>query len=104
MGIRHCRHKPPEHMLRTVTDPFGDGDVFRHSNGKPVLLPCSEWWVTGTCEYGNCVEFCCPVCGCNSGGGWGPVDCPCEDWIGYHAMRKAVAHAAVKPSLRRRRT
>lgn len=100
MGIRHCRHEAPAHMLEPVEVMGGGGDVYRHRNGKPILLPKPEWWIQGTCEYGNCVEFCCPVCRCNSGGGFGPVDCPCQNWIGYHDMRKAPVPVAVKPSLR----
>lgn len=65
------------------------------------------WEVQGTCEYGGCVELCCPVCGANKYGGWGSVMCPCDDWIPNHDERRKKP-VAIKPSLRttgvRRRT
>ncbi len=51
----------------------------------------------GVCEYGNCVEFLCVICRCSSGLGYGPADCPCDDTVGFHDMRRKL-HVAVKPS------
>lgn len=86
-------------------------DLSRWTGGEPDLVETEDWsgWaVQGICEYGNCVEFCCPRCGCNKYGGLGPVMCPCQDWIAYRDMR-AKRKVAVKPSLgtngrRRRKT
>lgn len=67
----------------------------------------SQWAAEGTCEYGNCVTFDCPLCGCNRYGGFGPVLCPCWDHVPYYDMRPKP-EVAIKPSLRttgvRRRT
>lgn len=86
--MRKCRHKPP--TVRSVRDSEQlDPQHFR-----------------GVCEYGNCLEFLCMTCGCNNGGGFGPMLCPCEDMIGFHDMRRKI-HVAIKPGLstrRRRRT
>lgn len=93
---RRCRHQPTARRIITIGDDSFEGPDYR------------GWHETqGVCEYGNCVELNCPVCGC-ARGGWGPVGCPCQDWIGYRDMR-AERPAAVKPSLaartqRRRRT
>lgn len=85
---RHCRHLP----TATRIYPFAGGFEGPDFTG---------WYVKGVCEYGTCVELNCPVCGCNLGG-WGPIDCPCEDMIGYHAMRQK-AHVPIKPSVAGRR-
>lgn len=61
--------------------------------------PPPPWHVEQPCRYGNCMELLCPVCGCYRGG-WGPVDCPCEDWICWLDMR-SKPRAPVKPSDRR---
>lgn len=77
-------------------------DINFHPDRPPELVETedwSDWAVQGTCEYGNCVEFCCPVCGANRYGGFGPVLCPCDDGVQYHDMRRKPS-VAVKPSLR----
>lgn len=89
---RHCKHVSGISKRIALWDDSGD-TVIVH-----------DWWgdgyaVDGTCEYGNCVESNCPVCGCNKYGGWGPVECPCDDTVGYHEMRRKPK-VAVKPSLR----
>lgn len=71
------------------------------SHRPPPGADWNKWWVRGQCEYGGCEEFNCPICGCYTGMGWGLMDCPCEDWIGYHQMRSKPA-VAVKPSVRGR--
>lgn len=38
------------------------------------------WRIETTCQWGNCLEIWCGVCGRYSGG-MGPVGCPC-DWDG----------------------
>lgn len=88
---RGCTHRPP--AIKTEYIEF---------LGKDVTGPdYASWWTLGECEYGNCGELLCPECGCVQGG-WGPVECPCEDWIPWRDMRRSVSHAAVKPSIRRR--
>jgi len=91
MGARGCKHKPARIVTRYSV--LGDVEV----TGPDYR----NWWRTdGVCEYGNCTELLCPVCGCGQGG-WGPMECPCEDWIGYHDMRREPVPAAVKPSAAR---
>lgn len=84
--MRRCRHEPP-----TVRSDR------RSEQRDPQFL-------RGICEYGNCMEFRCLTCGCFSGMGWGPMDCPCDDTVGFHDMRRKP-RAAIKPSqpTRRRR-
>ena len=68
----------------------------------PILVKSEDWvdWVAdGTCEFGNCLEFVCPVCGCNKYGGMGPIECPCDDTVPNHEER-IKPKVAVKPSLR----
>lgn len=65
--------------------------------GGEVTRPdYTNWWGQGSCEYGNCTELLCPACGRNQGG-WGPVDCPCQDWR-PREQRAAVGPNHVKPS------
>lgn len=88
----------------------------KHTSGKTRLVGAhnTHWWtgppvetedwqdwvVDGRCEYGRCVEWNCPICGCNRYGGYGPVDCPCDDGIGYHDMRRKPK-VPIKPSVHR---
>ena len=88
---RHCKHESGVSKQVSLWD-----------DGKPMMV--HDYWgdgyaAEGLCEYGNCVEFNCPVCGCNKYGGFGPVLCPCDDTVGYHEMRRKPK-VAVKPSLR----
>lgn len=86
---RSCRHQPS--TTRVLDTPWG----------ALVVPDTRDWYVDGgLCEYRRCVEFDCPVCGCMRGG-WGPMDCPCDDLHGYREMRRKRA-VAVKPSVRGR--
>lgn len=89
---RGCAHKPT-----TITSKYIDW-LDEEITGPDY----TSWWAKGQCEYGNCMELLCPVCGCVQGG-WGPVDCPCEDHIPWPDMRHHPVHAAVKPSAARYR-
>lgn len=86
MSYRCCKHKP---KTRKVYDLLGLGLEGPDYTG---------WWVHGTCEYGDCVTLNCPVCGCNNGGGWGPILCPCDDTVPYYEMRRRPK-VAVKPGI-----
>jgi hypothetical protein len=88
---RGCNHRPEATTI--ITD----------FNGEEIAGPdYGNWWVKGTCEYGYCMELNCPVCGCNQGG-WGPVGCPCEDWIPWPDMRHQPRPTPVKRSAARYR-
>jgi hypothetical protein len=57
-----------------------------------------------TCPWGNCADTRCLTCG-GSRFSWGPAWCPCDGgrrWLRCPDMEPGAAHAAVKPSLRRR--
>lgn len=59
------------------------------------------------CRYGRCVEFYCPDCR-KMVSGWGPMGgCKCEGGyireLVYPDMRGIQVHAAVKPSILKRR-
>jgi len=88
---RGCKHEPTT-IITTCDSVFGELTGPDYGN----------WWAHGVCEYRHCHELNCPVCGCSKGG-WGPVGCPCQDWVPWHAMRAQPMHAAVKPSARRYR-
>lgn len=84
---RQCRHKPK--TTRLYRPPWG---------GTFVGPDYSGWHVdAGYCEFGNCLEYACPVCGC-IGAGVGPIGCPCDDGVGYREMRRKRP-VAVKPSV-----
>lgn len=110
---RRCKHVPDVYRVFPDPDrtwPVGC-DMHRLTvNLEPQTIPdWMAWCVEGTCEYGNCLEWRCPICGCHNGGGIGPMLCPCEDWIGYHDMRRTPHPSPRKASLgvygrRRRRT
>lgn len=94
---RACRHEPTK---TRVYDPGILGSIIGRPV-KPFTGPDYDGWFVsgrfgGTCEFGNCTEVYCPVCGCNKGG-WGPMSCPCDDTIGYREMRRKP-HVAVKKS------
>lgn len=95
MGYRQCRHHPP----RSVLVPMGDGGrVIDPESGEwYILLPPAHWWTEGVCEYGTCVEYNCPVCGCFSHG-HGLSECPCSNETGYHDMRRATCRLPLKPA------
>lgn len=91
MGYRRCKHEPPgPPKTYVLLDMEYQGPDY------------TDWWAYGTCEYGHCVTLNCPVCGCNSGGGWGPVLCPCDDTVAYHDMRRRPK-IPVKPGISTRR-
>lgn len=90
MSYRCCKHKPTGRKMYDLAGMSFEGTDY------------TDWWIHGVCEYGNCVNLDCPVCGCNSGGGWGPIDCPCDDTVPYYDMRQQTP-VAVKPSVSTRR-
>lgn len=90
---RRCKHTSGKTTMVNINfDPAKPPDLVETEDW-------SQWATEGVCEYGHCVEFNCPVCGCNRYGGFGPVMCPCQDWIHYRDMR-AKPKVAIKPSLR----
>lgn len=100
--MRRCKHVSGVSKMIDVGTPLGE---------EPSYVELKDYWGDGyaaerKCEYGNCMEFCCPVCGCNKYGGVGPIGCPCDDTVAYHDMRRKPP-VAVKPGIstrRRRRT
>lgn len=88
---QQCKHEPAQ-----IYEVFADWYDPPESLGwRPDTR---DWYVDGTCEFGHCLTLNCPVCGANSGGGFGPVNCPCDDTVAYYAMRRKP-RVAVKPSV-----
>jgi hypothetical protein len=87
-------------------------------NGGYCTCEITQKGDAGTCRYGCCTEFRCLKCHGKTGG-WGPVGCKCEGgprWARHPGMAQRVrwydkdgeryfayVHAAVKPSIARRR-
>lgn len=86
-----CRHTSGK--TRMVDISFGHGD--------PKLVETEDWrdWVIERpCEYGGCVEWCCPICKTNKYGGYGSIFCPCDDTVPNHEERRKKS-VPMKPSL-----
>lgn len=87
-----CRHRSPKTRLLGVHNTHW-------WTGPPVEAEDIVGWARhGRCEYGRCFELQCPICGANKYGGWGDIDCPCDDRVPNHEERRR-AKVAVKPSL-----
>lgn len=94
------RHEPAATKIRTEPTPLEQA-MGRLFDPLPRVVPDYDgWYVETTCEWGNCVELRCPVCG-RMRMGWGPMDCPCDDWRVCPGMRRRRP-VAVKPSDHRR--
>jgi hypothetical protein len=87
MARRHCAHKPT--AVTQIDDLHG---------GEFTGPDYEHWWLQAPCEYGRCTELLCPVCG-GAQGGWGPLECPCQDWRPRRDQRAAVGPCPVKPSV-----
>lgn len=90
------------HRCRHTSGRTREYNVEWRTDRYPKLVKFEDWngWAEhGTCEFGQCIEFICPVCGCNKYGGIGSMMCPCDDMVPNHEERRKTK-AAVKPSLR----
>lgn len=88
-----CRHTSGK--TRTI----GPHNYHGWPDGRPPITvhDTKGWVVRSVCEYGRCTELVCPVCGCNGWGGWGDIDCPCDDTVPFHGERRRQP-VARKPS------
>lgn len=67
-----------EDLLGLSPEDLAEMEKYRNSPreccGRPYKDPPNEV----PCSEGCCIELWCP-CGVYTGGGWGPVGCPCQD-------------------------